>query len=84
MRDLVKEPLTVAELDRIIGRRDHTQFLRSKHEIFKKRNWAKKPPSRAEALRLMAKYPDLIKRPLAVGGGKVVAGYDEAGLKELV
>lgn len=36
------------------------------------------PPSRAEAISLMAAHPNLIKRPLLVKGGKILFGFDEA------
>jgi arsenate reductase-like glutaredoxin family protein len=39
-----------------------------------------KSPSRREAIRLMAKNPDLIRRPVIVAGGRVVIGYDENGM----
>lgn len=84
MRDLLKEPLTVAELDRLIGPRDPTQLLRPQHELYKKRRLARNPPSRRDALVLIAKHPDLIRRPLVVVGGRVVAGYEEKALPELL
>lgn len=33
------------------------------------------PPEREQALELMSKNPNLIKRPLSVQGGTVVAGF---------
>jgi arsenate reductase-like glutaredoxin family protein len=33
------------------------------------------PPAREEALRLMAAYPNLIRRPLLVEGGNVLIGF---------
>jgi arsenate reductase-like glutaredoxin family protein len=44
---------------------------------------AEKPPSRAEALKLMAANPNLIRRPVVIRGGRLVLGYDESALKEL-
>jgi arsenate reductase-like glutaredoxin family protein len=35
------------------------------------------PPSRAEALRLMAKHPNLLRRPLWLHGDEVIFGWDE-------
>jgi arsenate reductase-like glutaredoxin family protein len=35
------------------------------------------PPSRAEAIRLMAAHPNLIKRPILVNGSKIALGFDE-------
>ena len=35
------------------------------------------PPPRREALELMSKNPNLIKRPILVKGGEILLGYDE-------
>jgi len=79
-RDLVKERLGAAELERLIGRHDHEDFLNPRSEIFRKKKMKDKPPSRREAISLMAKTPDLIRRPVIVAGGRVVIGYDENGM----
>jgi len=42
------------------------------------------PPSREEALRLMAEHPNLIKRPILVKGGEIVLGFQEEGMRELL
>jgi arsenate reductase-like glutaredoxin family protein len=47
-------------------------------------NMKEKPPSPDEAFRLMAKEPNLIRRPLVVRGRRMVAGLDEAALRDLV
>jgi arsenate reductase-like glutaredoxin family protein len=36
------------------------------------------PPSRAQAIQLMAEFPNLIKRPLLVQGGKILFGFSAA------
>jgi arsenate reductase-like glutaredoxin family protein len=35
------------------------------------------PPSREEALKLMAANPNLIRRPILVKGSKVLFGFEE-------
>jgi len=42
------------------------------------------PPSRAEAIKLMAKEPNLIRRPVLLRGSQMVLGFDEEAYKELV
>ena len=79
-RDLAKERLSASELEKLIGRHDHEDFLNPRSEIFRKKNMNDEPPSRREAIRLMAKNPDLIRRPVIVAGGRVVIGYDENGM----
>jgi len=41
------------------------------------------PPTRKQAIRMMAKEPNLIRRPLIVSGGRVVVGFDEDGIARL-
>jgi Spx/MgsR family transcriptional regulator len=79
-RDLAKERLSASELEKLIGRHDHEDFLNPRCEIFRKKKMKDKPPSRREAIGLMAKNPDLIRRPVIVAGGRVVIGYDENGM----
>ncbi len=79
-RDLVKDRLSPSELEKLIGRHDHEDFLNPRSEVFRKKKMKNKPPSRREAIGLMAKNPDLIRRPVIVAGGRVVIGYDENGM----
>lgn len=43
-----------------------------------------KPPSRAEALELMAAHPNLIKRPILVKGGEIVLGFQQDEMQRLL
>ena len=70
--------LSVAELERLIGKRDYRLFLNSRNELYRERNMKEHPPSREEALRLMAANPNLIKRPILVKGGGILLGFHEA------
>jgi Spx/MgsR family transcriptional regulator len=84
LRSLDKQKLSKAELDELIGERDHTQFLSSRNELYRTRKMKDHPPTRAEAIRLMAEEPNLIRRPVAMRGKRIVLGYDEEAYKELV
>jgi arsenate reductase-like glutaredoxin family protein len=79
-RDLVKDRLSPSELENLIGRHDYEDFLNPRCKLFRKKKMKDKPPSRREAIGLMAKNPDLIRRPVIVAGGRVVIGYDEKGM----
>ena len=72
------------ELDRLIGKRDYRPFLNSRNELFRERNMKENPPSREEALRLMAAHPNLMKRPILVKGGEIVLGFQEDEMRGLV
>lgn len=79
-RDLWKDPLSAAELEKLIGLRDHGDFLNTHSEVYREKNLAENPPTRREAVRLMAREPRLIRRPVIVAGGRVVLGFDEKGM----
>jgi arsenate reductase (glutaredoxin) len=83
-RDLDKERLTEAELDQLIGNRNYKQFLNTRNELFRKRKMKEHPPSRAEAIQLMAKEPNLIRRPLLIRGSHIIFGYDEQAYRQLL
>jgi arsenate reductase-like glutaredoxin family protein len=76
--------LTVEELDRLIGKRDYRAFLNTRNELYRERNMKEKPPSRAEALQLMAAHPNLIKRPILIKGGEMVLGFQEEEMRRLL
>ena len=75
-RDLGKQPLTVAELDALIGSRSHLDYLNTKNELYRARKMKEKPPTREEAIRLMATEPNLIRRPILRYGSRWVFGFD--------
>ena len=83
LRDLDKDRLTVAELDALIGGRDYREFLNSRNELYRERKMKEHPPSRAEALKLMAATPNLIRRPVIIAGKQIILGYDEDALTKL-
>lgn len=82
-RDLEKERLSAAELEKLIGPRDHTEFLNPRNELFRRKKMKDNPLPRREAVRMMAQEPNLIRRPVVLCGGRVVLGFDEEGLKSL-
>jgi arsenate reductase len=82
-RDLDKKRLSESELEQLIGKRDYKDFLNTRNELYRARNMAEHPPSRAEAVKLMAKEPNLIRRPLLVHGAQIIIGFDEAAYRKL-
>jgi arsenate reductase-like glutaredoxin family protein len=83
-RDLGKQPLTERELDALIGKRSHLDFLNPKNELYRTRKMKLHPPSREEAIRLMAREPNLIRRPILRRGGEWVFGFDEEKFSALL
>ena len=84
LRDLGKDRLSVEELDELIGKHDHRMFLNTRNELYRTRKMGQNPPSRDEALKLMAAEPNLIRRPVVLRGAEIVLGYDEEALKRIV
>jgi Spx/MgsR family transcriptional regulator len=83
-RSLDKEKLSKVELEEIIGERDYRQFLSPRNELYRAKNMKEHPPTRAQAIALMAENPNLIRRPLVMRGHRLVIGYDEQAYKEIV
>ena len=79
-RDITKNKLSVPELQKLIGKHDHEDFLNPRSEVYRKKKMKDNPPSRRAAVGMMAMNPDLIRRPVMVAGGRVVIGYDENGM----
>jgi arsenate reductase-like glutaredoxin family protein len=82
-RDLDKQPLSESELEKLIGARDYKLFLNTRNDLYRERNMAEKPPTRGEAINLMSKTPNLIRRPLLVRGSQIIIGLDEAAYRIL-
>ena len=69
--------ITAEELEQLIGKRDYRLFLNPRNELYRERSMRENPPSRQEALKLMAANPNLIKRPILVKGSRVLLGFED-------
>ncbi len=83
-RDRDTQPLSEKELQELIGTRDYVPFLNSRNELYREMNMAEKTPSREEAVRLMSKNTNLIKRPISVRGKEMVLGFDVTAYMKLI
>ena len=61
-----------------------SELFRTKEDIYKKLNLAKKQVSDDEAVDLMAKYPDLLQRPIVEKGSKAILARPAERLKEIL
>ena len=68
----------------MIGDRDYRIFLNSRNELYREMNMKESPPSRQEAIRLMSKHPNLIRRPILVKGKEIVLGLDREAMQKLL
>ena len=83
-RELAKSPMSEAELDALIGKRDYLEFLNTRNELYREWGWKDEPPTRKEALKRMAGEVNLIKRPLLIKGTEIVFGFDEKEFERLL
>jgi len=83
-RDLGKEPLNEAELQALIGSADIMEFLNTRSASYRAQGFKEQLPTKAQAIKLMAGDPNLIKRPIAMKRPMKVLGFDEIKLRALV
>jgi Spx/MgsR family transcriptional regulator len=83
LRDIGKDRLRADEIENLIGTRDYRTFLNTRNEIYRQKNMKENPPSRAEAIRMIAAEPNLIRRPIIISGDKVLLGFDQESIDEL-
>jgi arsenate reductase-like glutaredoxin family protein len=81
-REYGKNPLTKAELEAIIGEGPVTAFLNTRTPLYRERGMKEHPPSREEAIQLMLKDQNLLRRPVIIKGKKKLTGFDEAAIEK--
>lgn len=83
-REYGKNPFTEKELREIIGDEPVENFLNTRTPLYRAKNMKKKPPSKDDAIRLMLKDANLLKRPVFMKGKKKLTGFNETQVKELL
>jgi Spx/MgsR family transcriptional regulator len=83
-REYGKNPFTEKELKDIIGEEPIERFLNTRTPLYREKNMKQKPPSKDEAIKLMLKDSNLLKRPVIIKGKKKLTGFNEAEFKELL
>jgi Spx/MgsR family transcriptional regulator len=83
-REYGKSPLTEKELKEIIGEEPIEKFLNTRTPLYREKNMKQKPPSKEEAIKLMLKDANLLRRPVIIKGKKKLTGFNEAEVKELL
>jgi len=61
---------------------DPRDYINPKSPAFKAMALKGKSLTEDEALKLMAKEPNLIKRPVTIVGKKIIAGFDREALRQ--
>lgn len=83
-REYGKQPLSENELRGIIGDDPIEPFLNTRTPLYREKNMKQKPPSKEEAIKLMLRDPNLLKRPVIIKGKKKLTGFNEAEVKQLL
>ena len=69
-------------MNALIGDRDYTLFLNTRNELYREKKMKESPPSRSQAIALMAKHPNLIKRPILVKGKQILLGFNPEEMRK--
>jgi arsenate reductase len=83
LRDIGKDRLRAEEVEKLIGKRDYQTFLNTRNEIYRQKKMKENPPSRAEAIKMIAEEPNLIRRPIIIAGNKIILGFDQESIDGL-
>ena len=73
--DLAKERPSRELLSKLIDEQGLDAVLNPRSPAYKERNLGENKPSKAEAIAMMLEDPNLIRRPLVLGKGKAILGY---------
>jgi len=74
-REYGKNPFTEKELRDIIGDDPIERFLNTRTPLYRERHMKQKPPSKDEAIKLMLKDQNLLRRPVIIKGKKKLTGF---------
>ena len=83
-REYGKNQFSEKELREIIGDEPVENFLNTRTPLYRAKNMKQKPPSKDDAIRLMLKDANLLKRPVFIKGKKKLTGFNETQVKELL
>ena len=79
-RDIIRTPPTREFLEQHIQADRFLDFVSTRSPVFKERPL---PKSKKEAIDLMMRQPNLIRRPILVKGSKVIFGFDKDQYQKL-
>ena len=83
-REYGKNPLSEKELREIIGNDPVADILNTRTPLYRERNMKVKPPSKEEAIQLILKDQNLLRRPVLIKGNRKLLGFNEAEVKKLL
>lgn len=84
VKDIVHEPPPRSLLEKVIKAENIYASLNQRSTTYKDNQLGKRRTTKNEAIRLMLKDPNLIKRPLIIKDNKAYQGFDEKSLFDFV
>jgi arsenate reductase (glutaredoxin) len=82
-RDYAKTPFSAEELRAIFKDRDPRDYLNPRSPAYKAMGLAGKSLTREDAISLMLRDSNLLKRPLVIAGNVIITGFDRDRLASL-
>ncbi len=83
-RDIEKNPLSEAELDRLVGTLSIGHFINTMAPAYTKNGWDKSLPTREEAIEAMVQDHTLIRRPIIKASRLITIGSDKKRITEML
>ena len=84
VKDIVHEPPPRSLLEKVIKAENIYASLNQRSTTYKSCQLGKRRTTKNEAIRLMLKDPNLIKRPLIIKDNRAYQGFDERSLMEFI
>ena len=84
VKDIVHEPPPRSLLEKVIKAENIYASLNQRSTTYKDNQLGKRRTTKNEAIRLMLKDPNLIKRPLIIKDNRAYQGFDEKSLMDFV
>lgn len=84
LKDIVHEPPPRSLLEKVIKAENIYASLNQRSTTYRENHLGKRRTTKNEAIRLMLKDPNLIKRPLIIKDNKAYQGFDEDSLLDFV
>jgi arsenate reductase-like glutaredoxin family protein len=83
-REYGNSPLSEKELREIIGDGPVENYLNTRTPLYREMKMKQKPPSIEQAIKLMLKDQNLLKRPVIIKGKTKLTGFDETVVKQII
>jgi arsenate reductase (glutaredoxin) len=84
VKDIVHEPPPRSLLEKVIKAENIYASLNQRSTTYRDNQLGKRRTTKNEAIRLMLKDPNLIKRPLLIKDNKAYQGFEEISLMDFV